>query len=172
MRRPAVSLLEVVVALLVLGIVAALTLPQLGQAATAPDEGLLLRERVQILRVAIERYYQDHNAFPAQHGDGENAAGTDAALVAQLTQYTDEIGHAAPTRDPQHRFGPYLRDGLPACPVVPHTLARGICLISGAATPGFREAATEAGWVYNFETGQVAANSREIDAAGCRYENY
>jgi type II secretory pathway pseudopilin PulG len=172
MRRRAVSLLEIVIAVLVLGIVAALTLPQLGRAASAPDEGLLLRERLQVLRVAIERYYQDHRAFPGQQTDGVNAAGTAAALVTQLTQYTDELGHAAASRDAQHRFGPYLRDGLPACPVVSPAAARAVALISGTATPGFQESATEAGWVYNFETGQVAANSRETDSAGCRYGNY
>ncbi len=172
MPRRAVSLLEVVIAVLVLGIVAALTLPQLGRAARGPDEGLLLRERLQILRVAIERYYQDHGAFPSQQGDGANPPGTAAALVTQLTQFTDELGHAAATRDAQHRFGPYLRDGLPACPVVLSASAREVQLISGAAPAGFREAAPDAGWIYNFETGQVAANSRATDAAGCRYENY
>jgi type II secretory pathway pseudopilin PulG len=172
MERKAVSIVEVVVALILLGIVAALTVPHFSQAATGPDKGLVLREDLQILRVAIERYFQDHHAYPAQHGDGENAGGTAASFVAQLSRFTDEAGHVAATRDGTHRFGPYLRDGVPGCPVALTPGSAGVRLVAGAAPPEYDARAVGAGWIYNYETGQIAANSNAKDDAGRSYELY
>ena len=172
MQRRAVSLVEVVVALILLGIVAALTLPHFGQAASGPDEGLVLREDLQILRVALERYYQDHRAYPGQHGDGSSAGGTAVAVVAQLTQFTNEAGQVVAARDETHRFGPYLRDGVPPCPVAPRLGRRGVHLITGPVPPAFAAEAADAGWIYNCETGQIAPNSNAKDEAGRAYELY
>ncbi len=172
MRSCAVSLVEVLIALVLLGIVAALTIPHLGQAATRPDEGLVLHEDLQILRVAIERYYQDHHAYPGAQGDGENAGGTAAAFANQLTRYTDDAGHASEIRNATHRFGPYLRDGIPPCPVAPRLGMAGVHVEGDAMAPRFVPDDPNAGWSYNCETGQITANSNQGDGAGREYQNY
>jgi prepilin-type N-terminal cleavage/methylation domain-containing protein len=171
-RKKAVSLIEVLLAIVILGLVALLAIPRLSPAATAPEEGALLRERLRILRVAIERYYQDHGAYPGQHSDGRNAARTEDAVVAQLTKFTAADGDVADLGDELHRFGPYLRDGMLACPVPPHAGRSGLHIVSGTTTPTFVEAARQAGWVYNCDTGRIAPNSAAADPAGRTYTAY
>jgi type II secretory pathway pseudopilin PulG len=170
--KTAVNAIEVILALLILGLVALLAVPRLSPAAPPPDEGALLRERLRLLRVAIERYYQDHGAHPGQHGDGRNPARSEAAFVSQLTQFSDEVGRVAISGDAVHCFGPYLRDGIPACPIAPRLGLCGVHVIGGAGAPAFTEEAAHAGWVYNCDTGQIAPNSHATDQAGKSLSQY
>ncbi len=168
----AVSVLEVVLAIVILGLVAVLTIPRLSPAASAPDSGASLRERLRILRVAIERYYQDHGVYPGQRGDGRHAARTEAAVIAQLTDFTAADGEMGEIGDELHRLGPYLRDGMPACPVPPRAGTSGLHVIGGTTAPAFTEQALHAGWIYNCDTGHVAPNSDAADPAGRPYTSY
>lgn len=171
-RNLAVSAIEVILAVVILGLVALLTIPRLSPAAATPDEGTLLRQRLRILRIAIERYYQDHRVYPGQHGDGRNAARTEAAVVAQLTRFTDLDGDVAGVGDESHPLGPYLRDGVPACPVPPYAGTSGVHIMEGTAMPVFTEQAPHAGWVYNCDTGRIAPNSNARDPAARAYTSY
>jgi prepilin-type N-terminal cleavage/methylation domain-containing protein len=171
-RRKGVSLIEIILAVVILGLVAALTIPRLSSAAVAPDGTALLREHLKVLRVAIERYYQDHGVFPGQSADGAHAGGTAATVIAQLTQYSDAAGIVTDTPDEAHPFGPYLREEFPACPVPPHVGARGVHVTAASAAPPLAPADVECGWSYNCETGQIAPNSAALDAAGRSYCNY
>lgn len=179
-RHNGVSLIELILAVVILGIVAAVAIPRFSSAAVAPDPGGQLRIELKVLRVAIARYYEDHGAFPGQHGDGQHSGGTEAGLLAQLTQYTDEAGRVSETRDGVHRFGPYLRDGVPACPVAARAGVTGVDVVDSVtfhelSTPqATREGPSEgrAGWIYDYETGQIAALSDGSDFAGRRYSSY
>ena len=82
-----------------------------------PSERDRLRTDLKIMRVAIERYYQDHGAYPGEVSDGEHDAGRATAVVAQLTMFSDAEGRVSRTYDTDHPFGPYLREGIPPCPV-------------------------------------------------------
>jgi prepilin-type N-terminal cleavage/methylation domain-containing protein len=168
----AVNLIELILAVIILGVVAALTIPRFSSAAPVADEGQLLRERLKTLRVAIERYYQDHGTFPGQQGDGQNAAGTEAAFVSQLTRFTDLYGHVKDAPDAGFPLGPYLRDGLPPCPVPPRAGRSGVYIIRASAGLAFVEHQTAAGWIYNCDTGQIAPNSNASDSLGRSYLSY
>jgi prepilin-type N-terminal cleavage/methylation domain-containing protein len=176
-RHNAVSLIELILAVVILGIVAAVTIPRFSSAAPAPDPSGQLRTDLKILRVAIARYHQDHNAFPGAHADGQHPGGTEAGLLAQLTLYTDEAGRVSETLDVTHRFGPYLRDGLPPCPVAPRPGVTGVEVVDSgswsrllAAEPvKAGPAEGGAGWVYNYESGQIAPLSQSTDSAGRQY---
>jgi len=171
-RAKGISIVELILAIVVLGVVATLAIPRFSGAAQAPDESALLRDRLQVLRVAIERYYQDHGAFPGQYGDGRAPRSTAEAFRSQLTQFTDEIGRVAESRDASHRFGPYLRDGVPVCPVAGDGHLGGVHVISGADLPAFTAEAPDAGWVYNCDTGQIGPNAAGTDSAGRSYAGY
>ena len=131
MCRRAVSLVEVIVVLAVLGVVALAVIPRFTQAAGSGDEGAVLRERLKVLRVAIERYYQDHHTYPGQLCAGPHAGGTEEAFIAHLMQYTNVSGQLSVNGDAEHRFGPYLRDGVPACPVPPRTGLKRLRMVPG-----------------------------------------
>lgn len=169
----AVSVVEVIVAVVILGLVAMLAIPRFGQAATSSsDPGENLRYDLRVLRLAIERYHQDHGVFPAQQGDGTHAAGTPEAFVAQLTRFTDASGHAAPVADATHNLGPYLRDGIPRCPVPPHSGMVGVCIVHEDHPQPAVQVSEPAGWLYNPETGSIAPNSEAADADGHPYASF
>jgi len=119
-----------------LGLVAAVTVPRFSRAAVAPRavNAVPLRDSLRTLRIAIERYYLDHRAYPAQYADAVAPAASAAAFEAQLTRYNRRVRPVANARDAVHRFGPYLRDGVPLCPL-PGGSRAGVHVISGAQPP-------------------------------------
>jgi type II secretory pathway pseudopilin PulG len=172
-HRPALSLIELIVVVVILGIVAALTIPRLSRAATHRGEGEL-RPRLKMLRSAIEAFYYDHGFHPAARPDGtpQGPAGSEAAFVSQLCQYSDADGIVSDVRDERFRFGPYLSGGVPRCPVAPRRDLDGVHVIRGRSIPRYTPGATGAGWVYNCDTGYICANSELRDADSVPYEGY
>lgn len=172
MKQRAFSIIELVVAVVILGVLAAMAIPRVSQGATDRAESGLKTD-LAVLRTAIELYYHDHGAYPGQKpaGSGAPEAGT-AAFVRQLTQYTDAEGHASPTPSETSCHGPYLEHGIPTCPVSPVCPSARVYLIAGVAVPAHSQAAGDAGWIYNCETGYIAANSRDVDGRGVCYDSY
>jgi len=169
----AFSLIELVVVVVILGVLAAMAIPQLSQGATNTAESELKTD-LAVLRTAIELYYQDHGAYPGQKTAGTLAAGagTAAAFIRQLTQYSDAEGRVSATFSETFCYGPYLRHGIPPCPVSPAGPRAGIHLIGGPAVPGYTPTARETGWIYNYQTGYIAANSNSTDLDGVCYDAY
>lgn len=173
MKRSTPSLVELVVAVVILGVLAALAIPHFSHAAVSDDAGDL-RTDLAVLRTAIEMYYDDHGFYPAQRSAGTAGAGlgTAAAFIRQLTQYTDAEGHARATPGEPFGYGPYLRDGVPPCPVSVGRPSAAVHVIAGMTGPAYDPTAPHAGWVYNYETGYIAANSPAQDPLGVRYDSY
>jgi hypothetical protein len=167
----AINVLELAVALTVLVIIAAFAGPRFSRAATTRDVPPL-KVRLELLRNAIERYCYDHVAWPGQKGDGTNAAGTTEAFQAQLTQYSDADGFVSDVMTNRFRYGPYLREGVPACPVEPCNDRAAVLVISGAQPPHRDAEHPDAGWIFNCSTGVITANSDVTDADGIRYDDY
>lgn len=169
--RQAFSLVELIVVVVIIGILAAIAIPRFSRGAQgAGDSGV--RGNLSVLRNAIELYYYEHGKYPGEAGDGTNAAGSAAAMLNQLTQYSSDTGAVSATRDATHRFGPYLRTGIPPCPVTPRQGLNGVEMVNGATVPAYAAAATTAGWVYNYQTGQICVNSNATDSAGDAYDTY
>ncbi len=167
--KSGVSIIEVILVVLLLGLVAALTVPRFSRASSAdvePD----VRVPLSVLRNGIEMYYFDHGAYPGQNSDGTDPAGSAAAFQSQLTKFTDEAGRVADRRDERHQFGPYLRAGIPPCLVPPNRGQTGVAMVT--TRPGYLPEATTAGWVYNCQTGDIVMNSDAVDAEDMAYDQY
>ena len=171
--RRALNLLELVIVVVIFGLLAAIAIPRLSSASPADAERSLRRD-VSVLRSAIELYYRDHGFYPGQKGAGtlESGPGTEAAFALQLTRFSDADGRVADKPDDTFCYGPYLREGIPACSVVPRQGKQGLCLVSDETVPTFTPSATEAGWVYNYETGDIVVNSDGYGVSGARYDSY
>lgn len=170
-NQRAFSLIEMIIVVVIIGILAAIAIPRLSRGAAGAGDSSV-RGNLAVLRSAVELYFYEHGEYPGKNGDGTNAAGTEGAAIAQLTKFTDEDGGVSATKDSTHKFGPYLRKGIPTCPVSPRLGKTGIAMVSGTTAPAYTSGNATAGWVMNSDTGDLCVNSNSTDEAGASYDTY
>jgi prepilin-type N-terminal cleavage/methylation domain-containing protein len=113
-RRPAFSLVELVIVIVIIGVIAAIAVPRISRGARGASDSSV-RGSLAALRNAIDLYAAEHGGnFPAQAGDGTNAAGSELAFLNQLTKFTDAAGAFSATKTATAIYGPYLRAGMPS----------------------------------------------------------
>jgi prepilin-type N-terminal cleavage/methylation domain-containing protein len=162
-RIAAFSLVELVIVIVIIGIIAAIAVPRIGRGAKGATDAAV-RASLTTLRNAIDLYAAEHNGkFPAS-----DVGDTDTDFINQLTQTTDISGTVGTGAG--FIYGPYLRSGLPPCPVGPNPNASGI--IVGTTGPAVDEAQTTKGWVYNSSTGDLIINTDDVDDMGTQYDAY
>jgi len=122
-------LVEILIVVVILGILAAIVIPQFSQASTEAKINSLM-SNLQSMRSQIELYKVQHNDNPPKQGSFET----------QMTGKTDINGNAA-DEDSTTTFGPYLQR-IPNNP------------FTGKNTVGDT---TSADWVYDEATGQISA---------------
>ncbi len=115
------TLVELLIVIVLLGILAAVVVPQV---SVSTDDAKLqtLRTDLTQLRGAIEVYYAQHtDTYPGANAITGAAAASNAecetAFVQQLTRYTDVDGTVADVKDATHKYGPYIKGG--ALPINP-----------------------------------------------------
>ncbi len=117
------TLIEMLIVIILLGILAAIIVPQVG--VTTEDAKLsTLKTDLTQLRSALELYYIQHNnVYPGANDIAGAASGTAAAaataFVQQLTRYTAADGTVANVKDATNKYGPYIKGG--ALPTNPYT---------------------------------------------------
>ena len=139
------TLVELLIVVIILGILAAVVIPQFNTAAAESKESALA-SNLATIRQAVELYKVQHNdTFPG------------STLVTLLTNSTDASGDTSGTK-----YGPYIRNKFPANPI------NGLDTVTASSTmPG---AATDAsGWLYATSTGEFRANSTGAGPSGTNY---
>ena len=168
-RRGAFTLVELILVIVMLGLIAAIVIPKFASGREEAGE-TALRQNLSVLRGTIQRYLHHHNGvYPgaAAAGDG-GEAGTAAALVNQLTKYTDVLGDVSDTKDDTHVFGPYLKTGIPACTVGSISGKSDVKVVTvDSLTPD-----KSTGWLYSTVTGQFVANTNELSSEDTAYNNW
>jgi len=159
------TLIELLLVVIVLGILAALAIPQFTDASKDAKESTL-KQDLSMLRDAIERYYHQHgNVYPGakKQTDGSDvttAAEAATAFSAQLTQLSDKTGKT--TNDFSQRstypYGPYLKTGIPVNPLPAsgdpvNTVKADITTTTTLTADG------TTGWMVAIKTGQIIANN-------------
>lgn len=183
-RRRAVSAIELVLVVIILGLLAALAIPRFSHAGEASVEAEL-RGRLTVLRTAIALYYRDHQAYPCASApvDGEgadidensrfaHADSGDRLFADQLTKFTAKDGTVSETRTGPFALGPYLKKGVPNSPLTAPPENGRVLVVRGAAPPTFQPGFRQFAWVYNCDTGYIVANSDGKDASGKRFDQY
>jgi general secretion pathway protein G len=167
-REHAVSVVELIIAIVILGLIAALAIPRFSRASVDTVEGEL-RHRLSVLRTAIELYRNQHDGYP---GVIDGAAGDDAAavFVTQLTGRTAADGRPCqPGR--ADCVGPYLREGLPRSPFQKREGPGRVFVWTDAGAPR-ASAAIDADWLFDCRTGYLVVNDAGADAEGKRFDQY
>jgi general secretion pathway protein G len=130
------TLVEILIVVVILGILAAIVIPQFTQASSEAKSNILASD-LQTLRSQIELY-------KCQHNDVNPAL---ANFEDQMVYTSDIAGGftATKVRDLTHTFGPYL-ERLPENPFTTSSLVA--AWGAGAVTDG---------WEYNAATGEIRA---------------
>jgi general secretion pathway protein G len=145
--RNGFTLVEILIVVVILGILAAIVIPQFTEASTEAKQSSLVSD-LQTARSQIELYKIQHNDnLPGSVG---GAVPTEALFNSHITGYTTVLG-AASTAGAVGAFGPYLQK-IPSNPFC--TDPNGVTV--GAADPAAASTAGD-GWYLNSTTGQFFA---------------
>jgi prepilin-type N-terminal cleavage/methylation domain-containing protein len=158
-REKGFTLLEMLIAVVVLGILAMIIVPQI--TVSADDAKVsTTKANLAMMRSSIETYYQQHtNVYPgAIKVDGSGAAGTTAeaatAFADQLVKYSQANGKASSDSATLAAplFGPYMKGG--AMPTNPFNNLNTVkCDITTTDINAARTADNTVGWQFVVKTG-------------------
>ena len=150
MKNKAFTLVEILIVVIILGILAAIVIPQFTEASTDARVSALQSD-LQTVRSQLELYRVQHlENYPQQIAAVGNSS---ANVIAQLTSRTNAAGTVGtdPTLFP---FGPYLQQ-FPSNSFV-STPATAATITFGTAAPAPGDGTS--GWYINTGTGQFSAN--------------
>jgi general secretion pathway protein G len=141
--KRAFTLVEILIVVIILGILAAIVIPQFTQASTEARVSNL-RTNLQTIRGQLQLYKTQHNDI------------VPTTLSTQLVQFSDISGGVSATSDSTHTFGPYLQ----SIPVNPLSNSNAIRVVTGAST-AFAAPTADAGWWFNSTTGEFRADLKD-----------
>jgi len=169
--RPAFTLAELLVVILILGALAAVAVPQFGSASQDAKLAALDAD-LACVRKAIERYRLDHDGTcpgaALSHKESEVAVirahiDTREAFSKQLGRYSNARGDTSDKKNPAYPFGPYLRRALPPNPLPAPGAAAAAVRVVHLGAPLSADAAPKTGWKTDSQTGEFIANHAPYD---------
>ncbi len=143
------TLVEILIVVVILGILAAIVIPQFTEASTEAKLSSLCSD-LQTTRSQIELYKVQHNdVLPLPEAGG--------ATWNRMTQYSDIAGNVNAAKTAVFAYGPYLQK----VPVNQFNDLTTIRVEAGASTAG----ANTQGWTLNSGTGAFQADDSAAHAA-------
>lgn len=167
-RRAAFTLVELMLVVAILGILAAIVLPEFQNQSQVAKESAA-KANIKILREAIERYALDHNGVPPGYLNGNTTSSPNALyLINQLIwKSTNASGQIATFGTQGYPYGPYL-------PTIPRNPFNGkknvIVIIDSSNFPS--EPTKLSGWIYKPATQEVRIDAEGADSSGVKYFDY
>ena len=151
-RKGGFTLVEILIVVIILGILAAIVIPQFTSASQDARKNSLTSQ-LQTLRSQVELYKLQHlDQLPA--GLNGTAGSTAAATAwAEMTAKTDNSGAIGTTA--AFPFGPYLQ----AAPTNPLNGAAAVLIVTADVTPGGASGSTADGCIINKSNGKIWGTS-------------
>lgn len=150
------TLVEILIVVIILGILAAIVIPQFTQASEEARHSALVSD-LQTARAQIELYkVQHHDNGPHIAADGVTVDVDGANFVERLTEKTDKYGNVPPGAG-ETAYGPYLQK-FPINPWVAEAVGRQVTVAGVAGVvPG--DGAT--GWFFDTSNQLLSPNDEE-----------
>jgi general secretion pathway protein G len=140
------TLVEILIVVIILGILAAIVIPQFTEASSEARVSNLMTN-LQTIRSQLLLYKTQHlEHFPTDDATGHTFA-------EQMTQYSDVTGDVSATPSSSFPYGPYLQS-VPANPI---SGSNAVAVEDDAAT-AFAAPEEDGGWWFNSGTGEFRAN--------------
>jgi type II secretion system protein G len=140
-RNRGFSLLEVMIVVAILGLLAAVAIPQF---TSHKEEGrtAAMVSNLAILRTAIDSYWSQHDTFPGP---------TEDEFADHLLRKTNKAGEVGTSDD--YGYGPYLRQG--ELPTNPFTNSNSVKVVDEMPS----EPSGNQAWIYCPASGEVRSNA-------------
>jgi prepilin-type N-terminal cleavage/methylation domain-containing protein len=161
------TLVELLIVVIILAILAAIVVPQFSSSTKDANESAV-KTNLATMRAAIELYGAQHNGkYPGEISSadgtttsaiGGNSAVASTSFVAQMTQYSEQIGKTSTSKTATADKGPYLRGiTLPADPT--NNNLTDITTINAGTNPiaAATIAAATTAYIYDVKTGQIVS---------------
>lgn len=165
------TLIELLIVVIILAIISAIAIPQF-TATTTDAKNAAATTNLATVRNAIELYRAQHggDVNPGAKDSkgatcttgvaGKGAANSKEALIEQLTYASNAAGQTCSVAHGDFRYGPYLRQGIPADPFG-QSNDIDFKITGDKITPTH---ATGSGWLYDVKSGEFALNKVAEDS--------
>lgn len=163
--RQGFTLVEILIVVIILGVLAAIVIPQFSTASMEAKESMM-RDDLRTLRSQLQVYRAQHRGLAPGCADA-NAPATEDVLVAQMTQSSNEDGETAAPGTDGYPYGPYFAS-FPVNPL------NGKCTIQvmGDSDSLPTEADDSHGWIYQAGTGTFLSDAAGSSSSGQAYIEY
>jgi prepilin-type N-terminal cleavage/methylation domain-containing protein len=172
-RSSAFTLVEIMIVVVILGILAAITIPQFSNASQMARQNTL-RDDLQYLRMQIGVFKAQHCDVPPGYAPGNAGSPSETNFVSQMTQLSSQNCTPSASNGGEFLFGPYL-SRMPENPVVG---VSGILIVPDnqpmpdPSTLPISSGSEPYGWIYKPQTQQIMANLGGADLNGVPYASY
>jgi len=161
------TLVEVLIVVVILGIIAAIALPQFST-ASADARSSMLRDDLRVMRTQIMVFKGQHISVSPGYPDGdESETPTEAAFLAHITLASKSNCETAAPGTPGYPYGPYMRE-MPENPI---NGKRTVQVIPDNGTLPTSPDDSH-GWIYQPFTLIFRADSTGTDTASQSYFDY
>lgn len=167
--RSGFTLIEILIVVVILGILAAIVIPELSSASRQAREGVL-RDDLRFMREQTMRYMIQHDDDPPGYpaGGDTTQAPSEANFIDQMTRYTDLYSNSSAAGSNVYRYGPYLT----RIPENPLTSKNTILIVPNGSPIPAPDLAQPYGWIFKPQTLQFVPNLPGTDLQGQPYTSY
>lgn len=167
-RHRAFTLIEILIVVVILGILAAIVIPQFSNASHVARENSL-KDDLRYLRTQIAVFKAQHRDVPPGYPAGNvNSTPTSTDFFAQMTQYSSDHCGTSAAASASYPLGPYVQK-MPINPL--NSLNTVLIIENGQPMPKTYQGPTY-GWIYKPQTQEIIANSDQKDGNGVAYIDY